>query len=128
MLLAIVVTSFGFTACGNDDDEPENGNSSTSEIVGNWHGNVYADGEASDYDECTVELTASGIYKDYNKSGILVGNGTYSYDGNTITIPASSLIAGNWGEKYTVTISGNTMIWKNASMTSFRAEYRFTKR
>lgn len=104
------------------DDEP---GTSKVAVVGKWRGTVYEDGESLN-DWVTIELGNDMSYKDYNNSGQLIGSGSYTYSRNTITVP-SGYIGDDWGNTYTVTISGNNMTWSNATMKKWNCEYRFTK-
>lgn len=133
MLFVATTLCLGFVACG-DDDEPDPKPSTPDEnplltkIAGTWVGEVHYDDGYTD-GEVKVVLKADGSYSDYNEHGQLVGEGKYSYDGNTITVPAGCFVASDWGTSYTVTISGSKMTWTNSTMQQYhKAEYRFTKR
>lgn len=95
------------------------------EVAGKWRGTVYENGESLN-EWVTVELGNNMSYKDYNAQGKLIGSGYFTYSGNTIKIP-DGYISNDWGNTYTVTVSGKNMKWTNSTMKNWDCEYRFTK-
>lgn len=94
-------------------------------VAGKWRGSVYEAGTC-DNDWITIELGNDLSYKEYD-DGKLIASGKYSYSGNTITIPSKCAIAYDWGNRFQVTISGNSMKWTSSEMTKWNCEYRFDK-
>lgn len=109
----------------SDIPEPDDPVQPSIAVAGKWSGDVYQKGEATG-DPVSVELGNDMTYKEYNSRGQLIGSGKYTYSGNTITIP-SGYISDDWGNRFTVTISGNRMKWTNSDMKKYNCEYIFVK-
>ena len=95
IMLAMMVAALGFTACGGDDDEVDNGGGDAS-IVGVWEC-TYFDFD-SDYPEMfdntgmqisdRVRFKSDGTYETDYKSGYNE-TGRWSLKGNTLTVSAN---------------------------------------
>ncbi|MGN0223677.1 MAG: hypothetical protein ACI4AM_06595 [Muribaculaceae bacterium] len=85
MLLLVTTLSFTFTACSDDDDEPDNSTvAGTNSIVGKW-----VDGDQ------ILTLGKDGSYREDGSLG-QYRIGTYSYNANAATVVVDiKAIAGN---------------------------------
>lgn len=139
-------TVMTFTACGDDEpqtpdvtqiggseddaDEPESPDETPSDdddiyagmdFVGAWQG---TDGS----DEFYIELDADGSYTDYviqNGSKNFQETGTYTVNGNTLTVPHNANLYICWGAgnetTFTISFSGkNTMNITNPLMEKWK--------
>lgn len=103
MLLLLMMVSFGFVSCSDDDE----GSADTSLLYGRWE-LVHYQGFYYDYDGQRVEFDEPGYGEYYeffdNGTAILSGEGeifTWSLSGNRLTISA-------YGESETATITSLT--------------------
>ncbi len=115
--LFLAAMSFVMTACGDDDDEPENpGNSTTnSELVGKW-----------DIDVTTTAYTTSipEAQDYYNHEETEYGNGAYwEFTASKVTVHDPNDLANNTAAKYTydkskrtITIGGS-LVYKVEKLT-----------
>ena len=82
LLLTLVVTSFAFVSCSDDDDNQYN-----SAIVGTWKITAVKTSQSGSYIGWPFETTYASFKSDgtYYGSGYFgTGNGTWSIKGNTI--------------------------------------------
>ena len=101
MLPAMMVAALGFTACGDDDDEDEVGNTNSSFLVGTWSVD-----EEDSYDEEFeyVQFKSNGtcINVQYDEDGLYIAKGTWNVSDNELTIKETD---GEWkGTSFTYTI------------------------
>lgn len=128
-VLCTLLGTIALCSCSSDKDNEDGPVGPESQIAGTWEGTVYYEDEGpSDYDRVKIVLGSDGSYKDYNNSGQLVGSGSFTFNGKSVTIPSTCYIADEWGDTYTVTISGKSMVWTNKLMDDWDCEYRFEKK
>lgn len=78
LILGMFVSIALFSSCSKDDDD-----SSSNPIVGTWYTEVYG------YEEITYNADGTCTYRDYKSDKKTVSysdSGTYSIDGNKLTI------------------------------------------
>ncbi len=105
-----VILAIAFTSCGDDDDEPSNGTSGTTGIVGTWRLTLVESNGESWF--CQYHFKADGTLevKDWSshssEPASYEAKGTYSVSGSYLTIK----IDGEYEETYKFSLEGNKLI------------------
>lgn len=113
MVMLMALVTVGFTACGDDDDEPKE-----SSIVGTWSSKyVDEDGEG----ELLIQFTKSGDFHSvevYDHEPPYVEHGKYTVSGNKLTIvydednEKETYEYSIKGDNLTISIMGISTTWK----------------
>ena len=95
MLLAMMVAAMGLTACGDDDDEGDNGN--TSSLVGTWDivkAVYYVEGEEPEYESGNGAywvISANKITVHDSEDALNGHSVDYTYSGNKLKVGGYSI-------------------------------------
>lgn len=91
MMLAMMVTALGLTACGGDDEEDDAGGTSSSSLVGTWdvvRSVYYLEGQEPIYDDNPGYWVFSANKVTFHKTGVPENGKSfdYTYRGNKLDI------------------------------------------